>query len=149
MKNLKLTQCLFTTILILMLVLVLGQAEAKNSKQVSDIRIELAQEWNGTSQRAPQRGIFQPRESRLVLQLDDLTEAQLEKVNELNDKHREQVLELRAQLRDGEISREDFLAQRRARFDQHQEELKSVLSKAQWEQLRKLRAERRRSPREE
>ncbi len=149
MKKSKLIQSLFATILFLFSVIVFGQAEAKNGKHVTEIQMEWVQEQDGSSQRAPQRGIFQPRESRLVLQLDDLTEAQLEKVDALHDKHRGQVLELRAKLRDGDISREDFLVLRRANYDQHQEELKSVLTKAQWEQLRKLRAERRRSPDEE
>ncbi len=149
MRNLKLTQSLFTTILFLMSAVVFGQAEAKNVKHVSNTQMELFQVRDGSSQSGQQRGIFQPRESRLVLQLDDLTEAQLEQVNELNDKHRGQVLELRTKLRDGEMSREEFLTKRRAHFDQHQEELKSVLTNAQWEQLKKLRAERRRSPDED
>ncbi len=99
------------------------------------------------STRASQRGMFQPRESRLVFQLDDLTEQQLEKINELNDKHRMQVLELRAQFRDDEINREEFQSKRRALYNQHQEALETVLTKAQWEELRKMRAERRRSAR--
>lgn len=107
----------------------------------------MAQERFEDSPRASQRGMFQAREARLVLQLDDLTEEQLEKINELSDRHREQILELRAQFRDDEISSDEFQSQRRALYNQHQEALKTVLTKAQWEELRKMRAERRRSAR--
>jgi len=95
-----------------------------------------------------QRGVFQPRENRLVLQLDDLSEGQLERIDKLTREHREKVLELRNKLRNRQIAREVFLEERRTNYENHQQELKKVLTSDQWEQLQKLRAERRRSPRE-
>ncbi len=129
--------------------------EAQSQPRVPELEAVSEFEANATQVRGErqtgqttQRGIFQPRENRLVLQLDDLTEEQLERIDELNREHREKVLELRAKLRNREIAREAFLEERRTHYENHQQELKQVLTKAQWEQLKELRAERRRSPSE-
>jgi len=99
------------------------------------------------SQRPGQRGMFQPGENRLVFQLDDLSEEQREEIAALGREHREKILELRSKMRSGEISRESIQKERRDLYASHQQELRKVLTKAQWEQLIKLRAERRRSGR--
>lgn len=102
-------------------------------------------ESDSEQQTAP-RGIFQPRESRLVYQLDGLTEDQLDRVDKLQESHRDKVAELIEQRRNNEITRQVFQAQRQANFDRHQEDLKQILTKDQWDQLRQLRAERRNRP---
>ncbi|TVQ69818.1 MAG: hypothetical protein EA363_09005 [Balneolaceae bacterium] len=123
-----------------------SQADAQNRSRSSGAVAESVQKPDSQSQETTQRGIFQPRENRLVLQLDDLTEEQLERIDELNAKHRDKVMELRAKMRNNEITREAFRNERRAHYEKHQNELEKVLTKEQWEQLQELRAERRRSP---
>lgn len=121
-----------------------SQADAQNQSRTPGTAAESVQERDSRSQGVAQRGISQPRENRLVLQLDDLTEDQLERIDELNARHRDKVMELRTEMRNNEITREAFRNERRAHYEKHQNELKKVLTKAQWEQLRNLRAERRR-----
>jgi len=96
------------------------------------------------SQRPGQRGMFQPRDNRLVFQLDDLSEEQREQITALGREHREKILELRSKMRSGEISRESIRKERRDLYESHQQELREVLTKEQWEHLKELRAERRR-----
>ncbi len=133
-------------ILLLSTVLV-SQADAQNRYRGSGTNAESVQERDADPQGYARRGISQPRENRLVLQLEDLTESQLEQIDELNLQHREKVMEFRAKMRNNEITREAFQNERRAHYEKHQQELKKVLTNEQWEQLRKLRDERRRQNR--
>jgi Spy/CpxP family protein refolding chaperone len=139
--------------LIFLSVALSGPAEAQNEARVPEAvsaSEDNAKQFlnDGQSGQTAQRGIFQPRGNRLVLQVDDLTEDQIDRIDQLNQKHREEVLVLREKVRNGEIAREVFLEERRTNYENHQQELKKVLTKAQWDQLQKLRAERRRSPQE-
>ncbi len=126
----------------------ISHADAQNRPRTSGAVTESVQKPDSQSQETTQRGIFQPRENRLFLQLDDLTEHQLDRIDELNQQHRDKVMELRTKLRNNEITREAFQNERRTHYEKHQQELKMVLTKAQWDQLQKLRAERRRPPRD-
>lgn len=122
------------------------QATAQVTQGYQEPSPRAALAGSDTGQQTQSRGIFQPRESRLVYQLEGLTEDQLSRIDELHESHREKVAELLEQRRDNEITRQQFLAQRRLNFDRHQDALKQILTKAQWEQLRQLRAERRNRP---
>ncbi len=141
----KTTAILFSGILFFLATVLPIQLHAQDRQAVSDDATETIKQDDPRSQQVPRRGIFQPRESRLVYQVDGLTEDQKVRIDELNEIHRNQVADLLERWRADEMTREAFLAQRRANFDRHQEQLKEVLTKAQWEQLRELRAERRRT----
>ncbi len=141
---LKTTLILFPGVLLLMGTALFSQADAQNRFRASGDTTVTAQERSVRTQGTAQRGIFQPRDNRLVLQLDNLTEDQIDRIDAMNLQHREKVMELREKMRSNVITREVYLAERRANYENHQQELKKVLTKAQWEQLQELRAERRR-----
>jgi len=145
MKTFPKTTLIFISgFLLLLTTAIISQADAQNRYRASGDTTVSEQERDVRPQRGVQRGINQPRENRLVLQLDDLTEEQTGRIDALNLQHREKVMELRDKMRSNEITRDVFLAERRTNYEEHQQELKKVLTKAQWEQLQKLRAERRR-----
>ncbi len=135
--------------LILVLLTINQPAQANDWNQPQRFGQKAVSLEDGTqeSQRPGQRGMFQRRDNRLAFQLDDLSEDQREQIEVLGREHRENMLELRGKMRNGEISRESFQTERRANYENHQQELKKVLTEAQWQQLKKLRAERRRSGR--
>lgn len=130
-------------VLLLLSTAIHSQADAQRRALVKSDTTVSSQERGVRTQGAPQRGMFQPRENRLVLQLDDLTEDQRERIDALNQQHREKMMEHRQKMRSSDMTREELRAEWRAHYEHHQQELKKVLTKAQWEQLQKLRAERR------
>ena len=137
---------LFFSLMILMSTALFITAQAKDQNDASYATTEALSQNETDSQQPAQRGIYQNRASRLALQLDGLTEDQISRIDELNKEHRDLVTELLSQRQNNQITNADFMSRRRINNDRHQEQLKNVLTSAQWEQLLKIRADRRNVP---
>lgn len=125
----------------------INQTKSKSYSLAFDNDSQTVVESESRSPQTAQRGLWQPRESRLYLQLSNLTEEQTTRIDGLHKTHREQVEALLEKLQSDEIDRTEFLLHRRTIFNLHQEELRQVLTPAQWLELQNLRAERRNQPR--
>ena len=149
MKTFPKTTLIFISgFLLLLTTAIISQADAQNRYRASGDTTVSEQERDVRPQRGvqrgAQRGINQPRENRLVHQLDGITEEQMVRIDELSEKHREAMSALLERRNNNELARGEFLAERRTHMVRHEEELKEVLTQSQWEQLLELRADRRR-----
>lgn len=82
-----------------------------------------------------------PFDVRPLFQLESLTEEQRNKILELQRQHRTRVSHLSNLLRNGRITSEEFSERRTHLFEQHQEDIRQVLTEDQWKRLESLRME--------